>query len=369
MNQLLDKTQITGSSPNSVFVSHVNYPDISIAPMALPMSQNDADLYDNHERWFGLQKNKILNFRQNLLRANIPINVKDALHPGKNLQLIQELAMAERQTEVELELKKKPYVDLQFSNYYAPMGPSAPLKEFRITENTKIPEKIDSIVGDSKLLANEGLNELYENEFSLNHLQRIFSAGLLGVKEQRKIVPTKWSITAIDSNLSEKLISNIREYEKLEEIELFESSYMYNHFWLALLPGEWSFEMLEHMEGKNELTIDFEFYEGRKNYAFNVAGGYYAARLAAVEYLQKIKKQASVIVFRTIGAEYHTSLGVWQVRENCRNGMQQKPMIFSDKNLLKQYLQQKIQQPSELFFRDSRLWDKLTKQTRLFQFA
>ena len=53
-----------------------------------------------------------------------------------------------------------------------------------------------------------------------------------------------------------------------------------------------------------------------------MTGGYYAARIGALEYLKKIKRQAGVIVFREITPEYWLPIGVWQIRENVRAAMQ-----------------------------------------------
>ncbi|MCL5787911.1 MAG: hypothetical protein M1581_04790, partial [Candidatus Thermoplasmatota archaeon] len=40
-------------------------------------------------------------------------------------------------------------------------------------------------------------------------------------------------------------------------------------------------------------------------------------------------KQASVIVVRTIGSEYHSPLGVWVIRSSVREAMKTRPVKFS----------------------------------------
>jgi len=42
------------------------------------------------------------------------------------------------------------------------------------------------------------LNELYKSNVEIDHLQKLLSVGTLGLKTQRKMVPTRWSITATD---------------------------------------------------------------------------------------------------------------------------------------------------------------------------
>jgi len=69
------------------------------------------------------------------------------------------------------------------------------------------------------------------------------------------------------------------------------------------------------------LILNFEFYGGRKNYASNITGAYYAARKSVCEYLYKIKKQARVLIFREVSGGYVVPLGVWVIRETVNNAM------------------------------------------------
>jgi len=84
---------------------------------------------------------------------------------------------------------------------------------------------------------------------------------------------------------------------------------------------------------------DYEGYGGRKIYASNTVGGYYAARLSALEYLKKIKKQASVLLLRFITGEYYAPLGVWVVREAVRKTLTEKALNFASKELMLKYTQ------------------------------
>ena len=97
------------------------------------------------------------------------------------------------------------------------------------------------------------------------------------------------------------------------------------------MPKEWSFEVIEAKIPAIDNTYfwqDYEFYEGRKNYASDVTGAYYTNRLAAGEYLEEIKKQASVIIIREIG-DYWAPLGVGILREVSRNAFKKHPLKFN----------------------------------------
>ncbi len=68
-------------------------------------------------------------------------------------------------------------------------------------------------------------------------------------------------------------------------------------------------------------STDYESYSGRKTYASATAGGYYATRLAILEYLNSIKRQASILAIRIETPTYWAGLGVWCVRESVRKTM------------------------------------------------
>jgi len=107
-------------------------------------------------------------------------------------------------------------------------------------------------------------------------------------------------------------------------------------------PNLWGYELFELYLPKsswnpsNEIraSTDYENYSGRKAYAFNTAGGYYAARLPILQYLNNIKRQASVLVIRIETPSYWASLGVWVVRESVRKTLKKVAMKFNSRKEL-----------------------------------
>jgi hypothetical protein len=71
---------------------------------------------------------------------------------------------------------------------------------------------------------------------------------------------------------------------------------------------------------------DFENYHGRKKYASNITGAYYAARKEICEYLYNIRRQARVLIFREVRGGYLVPLGVWVIRETVKNAMAMGPI-------------------------------------------
>lgn len=364
-----------GSSPPSVFVGWHGYPKVTIAPVSPPEILDNAGFMDEPDRWFGLSTEKIVQMRETLIQSKKPIDIHQAANPDYKLMEIQEVAMSAEPLDIEVELEKAPEARLSFQESAAPIGMSAPLKKFKLTDNPKVLPKVEYLVSDSEAKSGTALLELYRAGVSVHSLTKLLSAGLLGVQKRRKFVPTRWSITAVDSNVSKQLVDEkVKFYPTIDEYQLFQSHYLDNHFYVLLLPEKWCFEQLETWEPGGAWAVnasepiimaDWEGYRGRKDYADDVAGAYYSARLAVAEHLVKEKRQAGCIVFREIGEGYSLPLGTWQIRENVRNALKYPPMRFGDFALVQAFLEKKLKTSFKAYKAKSKLLDKLTNQRKL----
>ena len=144
----------------------------------------------------------------------------------------------------------------------------------------------------------------------------------------RKLVPTKWSITATDDIISKTLMSQILEFDIIDSINIFSFSHIGNLFSIVLFPHRWLFEMQEAWHDGSSIGFGND-YEDAKGISHPpaIAGAYFAAKLAVAEFLFKIQKQAGVLVLREIQPEYAVPVGVWQVREGIREAMKQPALI------------------------------------------
>ncbi|HUR67743.1 MAG TPA: hypothetical protein VM370_00730, partial [Candidatus Thermoplasmatota archaeon] len=174
--------------------------------------------------------------------------------------------------------------------------------------------------------------EMYGAGINAYHVQRLLSVGLLGETRRRKLVPTRWSITATDDILGKRLIGETKEFGVLDAPMVFAGDLFGNYFHILLMPRVWSFEFIEAWSegGSWMLGHDIETYDGRSQYVQETAGAYYAARLSVLEQLVKMKRQASVFVYREITDEYWAPLGVWVIREAVRTAMEGRGLVFGD---------------------------------------
>jgi hypothetical protein len=116
-------------------------------------------------------------------------------------------------------------------------------------------------------------------------------------------------------------------------------------------------------------STDSEGFYGRKTYASSTAGGYYATRLPILEYLESIKRQASVLVIRLETPTYWAALGVWVVRQSVRKAIGRGVMKFDSREGLidgvKKIGKVKYDFDADLIFSKSKLLEQIKTVRRL----
>ncbi len=332
---LLQSTDLDGACPPGVFVGRIGYPYVFAGPLVPPVHE-DTSSYDQPEAWFGKSIDEIVGFRSLLVRGKHKVHVKKFEESGKIMDQTIDLALSVKPVDVELNLKKKPASALVIDDQVQPFGPSAPMKKMQIS-NSKWDQQIQKAYFDDDLHASEAVTTLFQKGTMVTKIQRAFSVGAFGMKKQRRLVPTRWSINAVDSIISKEMMEKIKTFPEINEFRVYESCYLDNLFEILMIPREWSYEAMEawypgtawNQTGENVLLYsDWEGYDGRTTYA-SIGGCYYAARLAVGELLLKERRQASVIVLREAHPGYIMPVGVWQVRENVRNAVQQRPLKYN----------------------------------------
>ncbi|MFH1649788.1 MAG: hypothetical protein ABIA93_04525 [Candidatus Woesearchaeota archaeon] len=328
------KEEFAGATPN-VFVGKYGYPNVHVGFLGNEgvTEENDAPLLWKKEAY---SIPRIVNLRSALVNARFVAPVKGV--SSKMTELAQEASMSIKPVDYEVTLTKKPIAKLSLDQSAIPYGPSVQLKKTRFTANVKIPHFVDKAVSDIDLKASAGLGMLTKKGMDEHYLVKVLSLGNLGVKVQRRIVPTRWSITAVDDTLGKQKIKEIKNYPQ-HDFALGEGEYLGNTFFVLFFPQEWSYELIESYKPRDgplhsNMTTDYESFEGRKDYVHETAGGYYAARLSILEELSRKKRQAGVLALRIVNDEYFIPLGVWVVREAVRNAMRNIVVVKDETELL-----------------------------------
>jgi hypothetical protein len=326
----LASESLSGASPPSVFIGRYGYPKVKVGPM-LPPFHGDTTILDKPEMWLGKNLEDIVNYRLSLVRGVLDANVYDT--SGRYIESLQELAMTSKPAESEALFEKRPIVDIEQEKELgesAPFGPIAPLRNFKTT-SLSVDKRLEDVYYDKDLHAAEAIVDLYHEGVEVSRIHRVLSVGMVGLKKNRKLVPTRWSITATDDIISVNLIKGLVSYLQIDRFEVYKYSHLGNHYSIILIPDEvWSFEMKEvwfDNNGNIGMGIDFEDARGLDHYP-SIAGAYFAARLGIAEHLSKRRRKAAALVLREIHPDYVMPVGVWQIREGIREALKTEKTQF-----------------------------------------
>lgn len=338
-----------GTSPPSLFVGRHGYPRVGIGPMLPPEKRapHDARRLDSPADWMDLSIPDIVGLRSSLVRTvhNVKVNLAhggaDIWSRDRIVAASQELAVAARPVDAEVRLDRGVrFGDVRLGEFAAPHGPTAGLRSAQLAENVRVERTVERAVCDTDLMATEALRTLHAAGTDVMQMERILSAGLLGRARTRRLVPTRWSITATDDQVGRGLLESLLDRPALDTIEVYDEERFGNRFVVLMWPRSWAFESVEAWMKGNFWTqgrapvapiveTDHEDHRKRKTYAAT-AGGYYATRLAVLEHLHHRRRQAGVLVVREITDAYTAPLGVWVVREVARAALARKPLVFGD---------------------------------------
>jgi hypothetical protein len=368
---LIDSTLLDGSSPPSVFIGRWSYPKVFVGPM-IPPQHGDTSFMDTPELWTNKSIEEIVNFRFQLVRGKFVTHIKN--FEGKIVEKTREIALADNSPDAEVEFKSKPVGRIVLNDEVQPFGPSASLLRLDVG-NYKFDKKIEKAFYDTDFKARDAVLDLYRNSVLVSKIQKAFSVGAFGLERNRKFVPTRWSITAVDDTISKNLIEYTKDYPVINEFRIYEHNQLDNRWIVLMIPREWCYELIEAWHPKTlwnpdkEIAMfsDYEFYDGRKDYP-DIGGCYFASKLAVNELLNKERRQAGVIVLREAHPGYIMPVGVWNVREAVRQAVKNKPMSFATLKESLDYISKKFDIPIDRWIKCSVILKDTMQQKKIVDF-
>ncbi len=360
---LFSSDSVSGTSPPSVFVGSHNYPKVFVGPMVPPIHGN-TELLDNPEKWKGKTLEEIINFRLNLVRGiqKIPIEQTE----GRYIENLQEVTMSSKPTDLDLIFNKKVSSNISIDGESAPFGPIGEIKSAKFSGSTST-KPIEKIFYDKDMKAEDAVLKLYNSGIEISKIQKCFSIGMLGKK--RKLVPTKWSITATDDIISKSIVDKVLENDIIDISKIFAYEHLGNIFSIILFPHRWIFEMVEAWYSNGIVGFGSDNEDARGiNHQPHIAGAYFAAKLAVSEYLLKNKIQAGVLIFREIRPEYAIPVGVWQVREGVREAMKNSAQNATNFNQALEIASAKTSVSKNEWIKNGKIIDMIRQKTLLDYF-
>ncbi len=350
--------EMVGPSPPSLFVGRYGYPDVR-AGLTASIAPDDGDSTGSTgdpAELFGRPLEEVAARHANLVTGGRRMRVSSAVSPDLVLEATQLIAKSSCSVDVELDFARPVAIggSPTFDSMSTPLGPSGEVLRAEVVGHANISRKIDSIAGEVDVLASDAMGELVESGTGEAQISRMLSSGLLGRAEGRKLVPTRWSITATDDTLGKRIWERVRDLPSLDKVLVFEASYLDNHFHIVITPGAWAFHMMEAWTGGSlwsdggSVLGDWEEGRPRTKYASRVTGAYYSARLGVLEYLESVGRSGSCLVWRDIGPGYWAPVGVWLIRETVRDALKGEGRKFDTLGEAVQFISSKVSSPEEL---------------------
>jgi hypothetical protein len=360
---------LDGSSPPSVFIGSWNYPKVYAGPMIAPVHGDTREM-DTPEAWIPGERTQedILGFRMSLVRGKRPVHVDDL--GSRYIGKLQEIALSSGSVESEASFRESPR-GFSISDDHTPYGPSGTLESLELG-TMRMDRSLERVFHDGDLTASDAVVSLHAGEIPFSAIQKAFSCGTMGVGRRRRLVPTRWSITACDSTIADHLLDGVKRNSVIDTCLVHESSTLSNRYAVLLLPTGWQYEWMEaflHVLGREELVFaDHETGAGKTAYS-SVGGCYYSCKMAVLEGLAREGRQAGAIVFREAYRGY-VPMGVFNVRENVRNAMRNTPLEFGDMKAALAHISSRMRLPLRRFVEESTLLrDQMkTRQTILSSF-
>jgi hypothetical protein len=356
--------QLEGASPPSVFIGSWNYPKVWAGPMIAPY-HGDTAIMDSPEEWIqgGFSQRQIIDFRLNLVRGKHPVRVTDTDEPL--IEKLRDITLAKGSVETETTFIDEP-TGMGLSDEHTPYGPSGIIDEFEV-DAQRWETPMERVYYDGDLKAKDAVMGLYEGGMNFSRIQKALSVGAMGEKRKRRLVPTRWSITACDTTLANQLLDDVRHHDILDTHKVYEFDSLNNHYAVILTPTAWQYEWTEaflHIIGEEELVFsDHETNLGKRGYS-SVGGCYYSCKFAVLEALQRMKIQAGAIVLREAYRGY-VPLGVFNVRENVRAAMRQAPRDFDSLKDALRHVGLRMRLPMDRYIRETQLLRELSRNTQM----
>jgi hypothetical protein len=326
----LESKRLDGATPPSVVVGEKGYPNISLSFNLPPgVFGYEAKEYENPREWWGRKSiNEIVSYRASLVSNVIKAKVKDVWELyDKEIALA---AISHTPVGSESLIEGRVEAKLRFDGYVMPRGPSVLAKNVKVVDNPKLSKAFERLIFDD-VNAQEAVKELYSSGEEVYKIINAMSLGLLGRKKNRRLVPTRWAITAVDSAIGKQLLEEVRGYESVDKVEVYYQKYLGNYFHVILYPSAYNVTWVEIWHPLSLWSSELVVSDLRENfwgeYDF-MDGGYMAARTSVLEYLSKVRRSAGVIIIREITPEYFAPLGNWHIRETVRKAMENKVSTF-----------------------------------------
>jgi hypothetical protein len=325
----------SGSTPPSMLVGEYGYPRVNVYYMIpVDVYGESSKIYEDPVAWATrrLGLDDIVRLRSELLSARLemPVHEPERLYESE----VGLAGVSEKPVDSEAELEKAPIPNLRFDGVTKPLGPRAPARRIRVSSNPKLNPVVEKVIHDD-VDAMSSVEELYKSGVDVYTIQRLLSLGFLGKRFRRRLVPTRWAITAVDDIVSRVLRRELRGRPEVQDTRVYYNEYLGNRFLIVVKPGPGAFEWIEVWQPRSlwvretSNPVVWRIEENALGETTAMDGGFSAARLAVLEALAEEGRRGDVIIVREITPAYYAPVGNWHIRETVRRAVKLKPIAVN----------------------------------------
>ncbi len=350
LEMLESSLSLEGATPPSFVLGEKGYPRLSLFLNIAPVTKREgAREYDNPIGWWGKRDlHEIVELRSSLFSAKLRV---DALDPWYLYTREYGLAsISYRPVGMEAQLARRPVPLIKFDPILKPLGLSSPVKRVVVEDEPRLTRLAEKLIWDDAP-SYTLIKEAYMKGMDVYDIVKMFSLGFIGRIKRRRMVPTRWSITAVDDIVSHFLRQEIIHNDYIDEPMVFETEYLSNSFKILLFPGSYEALFIEAWHplslwnrwgDRPYISIVREDWRGRM---VPRDGGFSAARLPVLELLYRMRKQARVLILREIKPQYIVPVGNWHIRESVRNALRKKPLTPGKEEEILQTILKGVEHP------------------------
>ena len=336
LSRLRGGREVEGDTPPSALVGERGYPSVKVYFMIPPGERGErAAYYEDPAGWAsrGTPLDVILKLRSGLVSAALGV---DARKPHENLYQSElgPASLSERPVDSEAVLSRPPTPRLSFNGYTKPIGPTAPAERIEVQGSPKLHPRLESLIWDD-VKAETAVKELADAGVDVYKIHRAMSLGFLGRLRSRRLVPTRWAITAVDEALSRYWREKLRDKPWLDRVEVYTAEYLGNIFTIILLPGAGRMEWIEAWHPKGLWTgstskpVFWRVEEDALGRKTEEDGGFSAAKEAVLRRLVLRGRRADVVIIREILPSYYAPVGNWHIRETVAKALESGPIMVN----------------------------------------
>lgn len=352
--------ELEGYASGSI-VGEKNYPNLKVHSISNNAKSNSyfntsQIVKKDYTEIFKLKAKNILGSTQNIYAKSVDDKIKKELE-----DIYKSKKPIEFNSTFEKELKFDKIIVNKVSGI---AGSKNSIKNINATQNTSTSKQIEKYASED-IKSQKAVIDLYERGINEHQIINLLSFGTFGMQLNKKLVPTRWSISAYDSIIEKHLFKKIINYKIQNYYEIFHKKDKGNSFVIITFPDNYSAEIIETWD--NIVESDYANYQNKLDKKEpSTAGGYYATKLPIFEYLNSKKKQAGFISIRII-EDYDIPLGVVFVRETVRDALKNKLFKCTTKEELIEYLIKNFSKHFKYYLNSKYLKEK-RKQKRLNEF-